>query len=918
VDNIPPSFGVPVYDAGWYGGDASIAIAVNVQDQTGGSEVAGGTVALVLASGATLANRGVTNMSTYNFSTTGAAIRPSGQGPVLFNFIAADNAGNVSIIDGGQILVDEQAPTVGATAVGNGTAHAASNGWFAQDGGTILITTLVNDGNGSGPASASLVVGGNAPVNSSSGTVVAAGTNYSFAVPTSVQMAGSETPVAIAVSGTDVVGNAGASSAATDGSGNAVTLLIDGKAPLIMPVAFTTQADGTDTAGVRWFSQVGGTLNFSATITDSGSLVNAASVSLLTLAGAPVGVSGSAAGNVYTFMVPRSSSAAGLIAAGAQGIVSLQIVAKDNVGNTSTLAVTPFGIDGQKPSVSFLGTLSGNTLAAAAAPSYPASGSNCAAGVDFCGHDSAGHFWRKGELNKLAFYGNDGNGGSGVKAATASAGCSIGSTADCTALEYVSTDGSGTAKFDAVPNFGNATFTTASDGTGTINTTITVKDLVGNSSSTTVAVNVTRVKWIKKMAGKIATFGGSPIVTSVPTPQIIVAGAEHGANGAIASFDPTGALLWQAGHAQGITGVTSNMAYSSATKTLYVVPSGTPASGYAFVVPASGAPTSYASFGGSSDKLGGAPAIIVGPDLTEYVLVSDNGASSVFRRLEQYACAPASGGSNCSGVTSASSTWNSLTSPTTDGANVYLGHDSTLTKVPFTSGALGTPVDSLVTTKPLGNLALAGSLYVGDFRATAERYRKFSINAAGIAPTEDSSWIANLTSGASSSGNGAALTASPVVSNAYVFGSFDNTSDGHLYGYSVAAGSSTQSGFIYPASTSASLGNISPVAIGKDNSVYFTDDANSELVALTIDNNVPTAAWKFAGNGTASLSSVTGEPTIDASAANAGTIYFGDSSGNIFALITDSGGPLAPTAGSTWPRVGFDNCNSGNTSVSCQ
>ena len=35
-------------------------------------------------------------------------------------------------------------------------------------------------------------------------------------------------------------------------------------------------------------------------------------------------------------------------------------------------------------------------------------------------------------------------------------------------------------------------------------------------------------------------------------------------------------------------------------------------------------------------------------------------------------------------------------------------------------------------------------------------------------------------------------------------------------------------------------------------------------------------------------------------------------------IITDSGGPLAPAAGSTWPRVGFDNCNSSNTSFSCQ
>ena len=93
--------------------------------------------------------------------------------------------------------------------------------------------------------------------------------------------------------------------------------------------------------------------------------------------------------------------------------------------------------------------------------------------------------------------------------------------------------------------------------------------------------------------------------------------------------------------------------------------------------------------------------------------------------------------------------------------------------------------------------------------------------------------------------------------------------------------------------------------------------AISELVALVINNNVPTAPWSFTGNGTATLSSVPGGPPIDASVVNAGTVYFGDSSGSIFALITDSGGPLAPTAGRTWPRVGFDNCNSGNTSFGC-
>jgi hypothetical protein len=333
LDNIPPAFDSPRYDAGWYGGDAGISISVNVQDQAGGSGLDGGSLAISIG-GITLSAPAFSGTDTYTFSTTGAAIRQGGQGPVLFNFIAADNAGNVSVVDGGQILVDEQAPTLGATAVGNGTAHATSSGWFAQDGGTLQVTTIVNDSNGSGPASASLMVGSNAPLTSSSGTVVSSGTSFSFTVPTSVQSAGSETPIALAVSGTDLVGNTSASAGATDSSGNAVTLLIDGKPPLIAPVAFTTQPDGTDANGVHWFSQVGGTINFTATITDNGSLVNPSSVALQTLAGASIGVSGSAAGNVYTFAVPRVSSTAGLIAAGAQGLVSLQIVAKDNVGRS--------------------------------------------------------------------------------------------------------------------------------------------------------------------------------------------------------------------------------------------------------------------------------------------------------------------------------------------------------------------------------------------------------------------------------------------------------------------------------------------------------------------------------------------------------------------------------------------------------
>ena len=76
-----------------------------------------------------------------------------------------------------------------------------------------------------------------------------------------------------------------------------------------------------------------------------------------------------------------------------------------------------------------------------------------------------------------------------------------------------------------------------------------------------------------------------------------------------------------------------------------------------------------------------------------------------------------------------------------------------------------------------------------------------------------------------------------------------------------------------------------------------------------------TAGYKGAtGAIDTTIDSVTTEPTMDSS----GVIYFGTNAGKIYALITDSAGPLAPTAGTTWPRVGYDNCNSSNTGFSCQ
>jgi hypothetical protein len=904
LDNIAPSFDSPRYDAGWYGGDAGISIAVNVQDQAGGSGLDGGSLAIAIG-GITLSAPAFSGTDTYTFSTTGAAIRQGGQGPVLFNFIAADNAGNVNIIDGGQILVDEQAPTTVSTYVDGGPGtFVTSNGWVAQNGGALFVTTVATDDGGSGVDGGSISINSAAQLNSSNGTSVAGGTAYTFTVPTTVQAVGSETPLNASASAIDAVGNANALAPASDASGKATVLKIDGKPPQIDAPVLVTMPDAVDGSGVKWFNQTGGNIMFTANIVDNGSGVDNTTVQLQSASGTKVSdavVTAATTGSTsYTFAIPRSSTSAGLIAAGAQGMTSLRVLARDLTGNTATAAIGSIGIDGQKPTVSFLGTLSGSTLTAAAQPSYPASGSNCAAGIDFCGHDPAGHFWRKGETNKLAFYGNDGSGGSGVKAAASSAGCSIGSAADCASLEYVSTDGNGTAKFDTVPNFGNATLVTSTtDGAGTVGTTVSVQDLVGNTASITIPISVTRVKWAKKMSGKVDTFTSSPIITSIPAPQIIFAGSDKNAGGAVMSLDGSGALLWRAGAAQSISAVASNVAYSSSTKLLYVVPN-SGASAYAFPltatggVPGIGTPATCTGSG-----LAGSPTLI-STGGAEYAMIPDD--TGTFHRLTAFLV----NGATCSAADSMKGgSWSSTVyTASTDGTTVFAGHDdSALSKATFTNGSFGAVVDAPAFTGDVtGNVALAASLYLGDANPTA-RYRAY--NQTTLLPI--ATWPATNGVGATNS----TTTQTPVVSSSFVFGSFEATHDGHLHAFDPTTGASV---FTYPTTAGTKIGAISPVSIGSDNAVYFSDASNKELVALKIASNTPAVAWTFTGPSTIPISSVTTEPTIDGN----GTIYFGDSAGDVFAVITDSPGTLAPTAGSNWPRVGFDNCNSGNTSLTCQ
>src|SRR5438445_699153 len=75
------------------------------------------------------------------------------------------------------------------------------------------------------------------------------------------------------------------------------------------------------------------------------------------------------------------------LGAGNQGRIQFGVVAADKTGNALPGNTAALGIDGTPPSITLIG----------GAVQYPAQGSGCNANANvFCGHDAAGHFWRKG------------------------------------------------------------------------------------------------------------------------------------------------------------------------------------------------------------------------------------------------------------------------------------------------------------------------------------------------------------------------------------------------------------------------------------------------------------------------------------------------------------------------------------------
>lgn len=917
VDNEPPTItNVTADTADWFDGGGAIAVTADVSDPAGGSGLNAGTVKILLADNVTTVDPVSVAGATRSWNPTGATFQANGQqGPVNFHITAKDNVNNAQSNGPITVKVDRRAPSVGTVAVTDNPL-ANSNGYYPRDAAiAVPVSVPVDDSPdavpGSGAATATLTAGaGNTAATAAGSTTTGTVKTFNFTVPTTAQTAGSEGAVALSVTAADGVGN-------TTVVTPTATVKVDDKPPTLVSVGIDSSMTirFTDANGVAWFNQSdSGTIKITATITDAGAGVLMSSLKLVkhgTTTQIDNGTIGHTAGtNLYTFNVARSG---GPIAAGAEGVVAYDVAAADGlspVSPTNHTRAAPatadgkLGIDGAPPS-SFTFTVT-----------YPPAGTDCdktlpGGGADngiVCGHDGS-HWWRRGlgaggvETTSMSFSATDNGAGMDPTAGT----CAItGSSKTCTPSS-TNTKGDPTATYTFTPNFTDATLGTLDTKTGGSTATITVNaaDAVGNVATAGTPANtvqtaaVSRIRWIQKLSNEgLASLAGAPIASNS---QIIVGGTSA-SNDPIIGLKPTGGVLWTGGRAAGLTAVTNNMAYDGSAAILYVLTAHTL---YALHVAAPSV-DKYATQGLTSSL--GSPVIYT-PGATGVVLATDTGTTPP--RIDSLTPSLLTTGgtftlndfARLSTKTSASigppTVWTDGTIYWTYDNSATVAGDAGVATSMFASGSFSTPAAHILDTgipafiNSYTYIALADALFFGN--SSNKLYYDYSFAFA-------QNWNAGSAKGAAFSSTKNA--ANPlVVSKGVVLGA--SVAKAQLYAYDKSTGTFK---WTYPSSTSTDLSTISSPVTAPDGMIYFSDSANSELVAV---NSSGALQWNFLGPTNLTLGGAATEAAIDSS----GIIYFGQGS-NLYALITDVG-TSAPAVGADWNRSGFDNCNSSNAGFSC-
>ncbi|HEY6912714.1 MAG TPA: hypothetical protein VI356_25250 [Myxococcales bacterium] len=302
VDQNAPSIATSWDGATWFARDGHIAFDATVADDRSGVASA----AVVLPDGTSFS--GVLSGSTAAFDVPGTGVVPAGvAAEVPFTLAVTDLAGNRQESGPIAILRVDGAPPVVTL------APLSTTTWFRS---VLDVNATIDDGQGSGMASARLLLNG-----SIVSTQPPAGPAWAFQPDLSAAIPGVDGQVTVRVEGLDAVGNVGSAEQVIN---------VDTLPPAVAEPRVETAPDLIDSSGRGWFrgpslAPGGADIVVSAAISDAHLITTGAA--------APAAVIGSArfagtfAAGRWTFSIPRS---AGLNAGGAIPVV---FDAQDEAGN---------------------------------------------------------------------------------------------------------------------------------------------------------------------------------------------------------------------------------------------------------------------------------------------------------------------------------------------------------------------------------------------------------------------------------------------------------------------------------------------------------------------------------------------------------------------------------------------------------
>jgi hypothetical protein len=313
--------------------------------------------------------------------------------------------------------------------------------------------------------------------------------------------------------------------------------------------------------------------------------------------------------------------------------------------------------------------------------------------------------------------------------------------------------------------------------------------------------------------------------------------------------------------------------------------------------------TQYCTAALSASNMSGSPVIFGGGATADVVVVSGNKVGAFTTTFTSgHACFP---DGSTSFTNPASSSVPTLGPPSASGSTVFFGYDNSafsatdlgLKSLHFASGTFDTPTSTNIGKQPTAAtlpaaISPAADLFFGnDFNHLFYDYTTgFALNKMSPGVTSTIFW-------------------QPVVSGGLVFGMTNqliayNQSDISTIAWTALSG----------------VTEVTPPAIGVG-TLYLSAASGNLIHAIDPVTGTATRSdrWTYGGSGGTSPSTTISSITTETTLGPDGTLYFGDSAGKVYALITDTA-PVT-TGVNDWPRTGYDNCNSNhanNPGFTCQ